>query len=258
MIIHWCYKNSTENKASTTTAFSTPPNYKHDDYEAFGPLASFHEIKQEEYQQFLRSCQYIAAVVSNKQGLYKESKDKSDQALQQKQPNIFSKSVSCSDLSSSYSNAADISTRQLLTTARLSTGPSKVRKDDRMLSLDFSPTLWSVIVGKDRISSTAPGTNRLRVIVRRYLDRYIEAGRNRVVKSSIISEIESTIRGAVASSCHDGTSEGGAFIRYQDGRWWEVDSWTAREKIGRMFREELHTKYSSSSKHKRSKRRMTL
>ena len=44
----------------------------------------------------------------------------------------------------------------------------------------------------------------------------------------------------------------GAFVTYRNGRWYQVTMKRAREKIGRMLREFLHTQYKSSSKQKRA------
>ena len=49
--------------------------------------------------------------------------------------------------------------------------------------------------------------------------------------------------------------EGGAFIKFTEGRWWEVDLKAAREKVSSVFRDFLHDKYRSSSKSKMAKRK---
>jgi hypothetical protein len=114
---------------------------------------------------------------------------------------------------------------------------------------DFVPRPWTVLVGRDKKSLDAPGNKRLRIIVGWYLERYVKSHSSKEAKSTIISEIESTIR----SACE---GKGGAFVRYTDGSWWEVEISLVREKISRMLREALHTKYSSSSKQKRERRRL--
>jgi hypothetical protein len=130
-----------------------------------------------------------------------------------------------------------------------------VSSESRELPKDFVPRPWSVIVGRDKASLQAPGNNKLRMIVRLHLERYSKCGDNKDEKTRIISEIESTIRRNCLKDCEGCQEEElGAFIKVQDGKWWEVSSWVAREKIGRMLREYLHTKYSSSSRRKRARR----
>jgi hypothetical protein len=118
----------------------------------------------------------------------------------------------------------------------------------RQLSPNFSPGPWSVIVGRDKVALDAHGNKRLRVIVGLYLERYAKSHKDKDEKSLILSEIESTIRSACGGAR-------GAFIKYNDGKWWEVENGTVREKIGRLLREALHTRYSSSSRRKRERRR---
>merc|ERR1712176_234396 len=48
---------------------------------------------------------------------------------------------------------------------------------------------------------------------------------------------------------------GGRFIKKEDGCWYDVGDTAAREKIGHVFRELLHTKYRSSNKSKLARRK---
>ena len=119
-------------------------------------------------------------------------------------------------------------------------------KSELILPEDFVPGPWSIVIGKDKKSFESPGNQRLRVIVRLFLEKYAKCGNNRSFKSGIISEIVTTMMNA-----HGGSDRPGAFIKYKNGRWWEVGVGFAREKISRMLRECLHTQYTSSSKQKR-------
>ena len=47
----------------------------------------------------------------------------------------------------------------------------------------------------------------------------------------------------------------GAFVKYENGRWWSAGERASREKIGASFRDALHTLYKSSSKSKVAMRR---
>jgi len=49
---------------------------------------------------------------------------------------------------------------------------------------------------------------------------------------------------------------GGAFVKYDGERWWELSEHDARENITAAFRNRLHENYTSSSKFKSAKRRM--
>ena len=136
--------------------------------------------------------------------------------------------------------------------------------DEEILPQEYVPGPWSVIIGKDKRSLDAPGNKRLRAIVEIFLDKYAQCGskkQNADIKSRIITDIMSTI---IAGHQGDDPDREviGAFITCKHGRWYEVSHKRAREKIGRMLRELLHTQYKSSSKQKRatlkSKRRQTL
>jgi hypothetical protein len=130
-----------------------------------------------------------------------------------------------------------------------SNSSSAVLSGGHALPDDFVPRPWSVLFGRNKQSIDAPGNKRLRIIIGWYLERYVKSHTDKEAKSTIISEIASTIR----SACE---GKGGAFVRYTDGSWWEVESMLVREKIGRMLREALHTNYSSSSKQKRERHRL--
>jgi hypothetical protein len=78
-----------------------------------------------------------------------------------------------------------------------------------------------------------------------FLQKY-SAARNKYEKSSIVSDIISTVKAA--------TNEKGAFIRYHNGRWWEVEELIAREKVGSVMRDSLHDKYRSSTQSKLARR----
>jgi len=67
-------------------------------------------------------------------------------------------------------------------------------------------------------------------------------------KTAVVSEILRMVKDA----CPDDRY---AFVKYQDGRWWEVENLIAREKIGSVLRDCLHSKYRSSTKSKLERRR---
>ena len=109
----------------------------------------------------------------------------------------------------------------------------------------FLPEPNSVICGRGKACTTAIGNRRLRAIVEHHLTAYSEA-KTKVEKSNIVSKImEQTMQGKTQ----------GCFVRYEDGAWYEVDEGAAREKIGSLLRDCLHTQYRSSTKSKLARRR---
>jgi hypothetical protein len=52
--------------------------------------------------------------------------------------------------------------------------------------------------------------------------------------------------------------KGGRFCKYEQGAWFEVGDHFAREKVGGMFRDMLHTQYRSSAMAKTARRRIQI
>ena len=111
-----------------------------------------------------------------------------------------------------------------------------------LLPQDFQPSPYSVICGREKYFRDSIGNRRLKVTLSLFLPKY-SSTRRKDVKSSIVSTIIDIIRDA----CPQGE---GAFIKLVEGRWWEVDDATAREKVGAALRDCLHEKYRSSSRSK--------
>jgi hypothetical protein len=85
------------------------------------------------------------------------------------------------------------------------------------------------------------------VISTMFISRYAKASRKEE-KSSIVSDILEIVRDACTNPSY-------SFVRFGDGRWWEVENINAREKIGTVLRDCLHSKYKSSTKSKLERRR---
>jgi hypothetical protein len=116
-----------------------------------------------------------------------------------------------------------------------------------MLPVDFAPTPYSVVCGRGRASADAVGNRRLQVIATMFIPRYAKASRKEE-KSMIVTDILEIVRKACPNQRY-------AFIRYSSGRWWEVENLNAREKVGTVLRDSLHSKYKSSTKSKLERRR---
>ncbi len=110
----------------------------------------------------------------------------------------------------------------------------------------FKPKPYSVIIGRGKETKGAIGNIRLRVLASRFLPMYSSAP-NKAAKSKIVATVMAMIQEACPL---------GAFIRLgKDGRWYEVKTAVATEKVGYTLRELLGEQYKSSSKTKATIRR---
>jgi hypothetical protein len=110
---------------------------------------------------------------------------------------------------------------------------------------DFVPGKYTVICGRGKPSTASSGNQHLRSLLNVHLLSYSQA-KNKMVKSSIVSSIVNAIRKV---------SPEGSFVKQDNnGHWWEVAESFAREKIGCIFRDILHTQYRSSTKAKLARR----
>ena len=123
----------------------------------------------------------------------------------------------------------------------------KAKNDDVvLLPPEFTPSPYTVICGRKKACRDSIGNRRLQIIASMFVSRYAEAD-TKDQKSKVVSEIVSTVEDA----CPEGR---GAFVRYQDGRWWEVEEVFAREKVSAVLRDSLHDRYRSSTKAKLARR----
>jgi hypothetical protein len=114
-----------------------------------------------------------------------------------------------------------------------------------LLPISFIPSPDTILCGRGKTISTAQGNRRLKMIVTQYLKPYSEA-RNKLEKSAIVSRIVNMVKQAAPE---------GNFVKLEHGRYWLVEDSLAREKVGCMFRDCLHTQYRSSTKAKLAQRR---
>lgn len=123
--------------------------------------------------------------------------------------------------------------------------PRSTNNGKSKLPQNFLPSPHAVICGRGKACSSSPGNKNLKRILNSYLKSYSEA-RNKLEKSAIVSTIVGSIKQAAPT---------GAFVKFEGGMWWEVEDGVAREKVGCLLRDSLHTQYRSSTKAKLARRR---
>jgi hypothetical protein len=125
---------------------------------------------------------------------------------------------------------------------------SSLKKNEKrvLLGNKYIPGPNAVICGRGKACTSSAGNKKLRSYVDSFAKSYGTAA-NKEQKSKIVSTIISLIE----------EPEGGAFVKFEESTWWKVDEAYAREKIGNLFRDVLHTKYRSSSKAKQARKQKT-
>jgi len=113
----------------------------------------------------------------------------------------------------------------------------------KILPADFEPNQFTVMCGRGKEYHDSVGNARFRVIVSMYVDRYAQCS-CKSEKSQVVRDVVAYVRNA-----------GGQFVKHQNGRWVEQGDRLAREKTGDMFRNALHTRYSSAAKSKAARAR---
>ena len=91
--------------------------------------------------------------------------------------------------------------------------PAKKNGRKTKLASNFSPGKYAVLCGRGSKCTKSPGNQRLKQLVHSYLKPYSEA-KNKVEKTSIVSAIISSVKQL---------SPDGAFVKYEEGSWWEVE-----------------------------------
>ncbi|KAG7365798.1 hypothetical protein IV203_028468 [Nitzschia inconspicua] len=126
---------------------------------------------------------------------------------------------------------------------------SSLKKNENRVHLGkhYMPGHNAVICGRGKACTSSPGNKKLRAYIDSFAKSYGTAT-NKEQKSKIVSTIISLIE----------EPEGGAFVKFEESTWWKVDEAYAREKIGNLFRDALHTKYRSSSKAKQARKKTAV
>jgi hypothetical protein len=119
----------------------------------------------------------------------------------------------------------------------------KISRTKEMIAMPegFVPGPHHVICAKGKAAKEHQANRMLRSMVKSTIEEYSEAPK--LERSFIVSRVLKQIR-----------KEGG-FVREIDGRWYDVSDRNAREKIGQLYRDALHTQFKSSTKAKASIRR---
>ena len=99
-------------------------------------------------------------------------------------------------------------------TANSSTAAERSEQD--MLPDDFSPHEHSVVCGRGNRCTNAPGSQRLKIISSKFLQKYAHT-KCKKSKAIIVADVIALIR----SECPNGGQ--GAFVRFHQNNWREVD-----------------------------------
>ena len=122
---------------------------------------------------------------------------------------------------------------------------SKIEAERKQLDPDFSPGKYDVICSRGKFAALHAGNVRFRKLIQQQKPDYAKAT-NKLEKSIIVSKIVDSVR--------EFTPNGGFVKKFEDGRWYEVGDSVAREKIGQSLRDQLYSKYKSSTRAKRGRR----
>mmetsp|Transcript_15614 Transcript_15614/g.29057 ORF Transcript_15614/g.29057 Transcript_15614/m.29057 type:complete len:325 (+) Transcript_15614:306-1280(+) len=144
-------------------------------------------------------------------------------------------------------SALSYSTHPLLNRPNSHKRESSTKKNENriLLGSNYFPGDNAVICGRGKVCSSSAGNLKLKSLVESFANAYSKA-ESKERKSLIVTAIISSIEQA----------PGGLFVKFEEGAWWRVDETYAREKIGYMFRDFLHTQYRSSSKAKQARKQM--
>lgn len=112
------------------------------------------------------------------------------------------------------------------------------KSDLKELPIDWEPSQYSVFCGRGRGIYNAIGNQRFRVLVGSYLQHYVDAHRQ-PAKSRIVKKVLNIMR----EICPEG-----AFIKFQNDRYYEVSEKVAHDKCSCTFRDLLNSRAKSASK----------
>jgi hypothetical protein len=121
--------------------------------------------------------------------------------------------------------------------------PASFASKKTQLRVGFQLSEYSIVCGRGKDTFNHVGNQRFRALASMFMERYSRAV-TKAAKSAIVSEIIDVIHQA-----------DGNFCKFTKGVWVEVGEHCAREKVGSLLRDLLHTQYRSSAKAKISRRK---
>jgi hypothetical protein len=124
---------------------------------------------------------------------------------------------------------------------------NEVSNTMKILPLDFQPSDNDVILGRGRKIYAHAGNVRLRRLVSSCMREYSGTG-NKFLKSYIIQQVMNRVRSS--------SPTGGLYVKRdpEDGRWYDVGDFLAREKTSQTFRDAICQHYKSSNTAKKLRR----
>lgn len=120
----------------------------------------------------------------------------------------------------------------------------KAEVERKKLPKNFSPGKYDVICARGKVATTHSGNIIFRQLIQKYKSEYAQA-KSKLEKSIIVSKVVDSVR--------DNSPDGG-FVKKVCDQWYEVGDSVAREKIGQCLRDQLHSKYKSSTRAKKGRR----
>ena len=136
--------------------------------------------------------------------------------------------------------------QRTLPNERSSSG-SKWYESSKTLGPNYTPGPYDVICARGKVAWNHSGNRRFRALVSEATDAYSKAD-NKTGRTYIVSQIVENVK-----------SKGVGFVKQESakegGAWIEVGDLLAREKAGQMLRNALSSRYRSSIRNKKQRRR---
>lgn len=136
---------------------------------------------------------------------------------------------------------------------RRKSAPGKsLKKGMKPLPADFEVSKYSVLCGRGKGCYNACGNRRLRVIVSTFLQQYVDAQNSPHEKSQVIEKVVKMVKEACPV---------GAFIKYENGSYYELSHKASKEKVAALFRDFWISTYKekeTKSKQVKRKQRPSL
>lgn len=126
-----------------------------------------------------------------------------------------------------------LSTTSPVARGKINPGRS-LKKGMTALPPDFEVSNYSVLCGRGKGCYNATGNRRLRVLVGTFLQQYIDSQNSPHDKSRLIEKVVKMVREACPV---------GAFIKYENGTYYELSDKGSKEKVAALFRDYMLSSY---------------